>query len=57
MPETYLEEKKKKKKVVMKLFSFLILCVCVRACVWRTETGSANSALWIGRSKVNNVSI
>lgn len=33
MPETYLEEKKKKKKVVMKLFSFLILCVCVRACV------------------------
>lgn len=57
MPQTYLEEKKKKKKVVMKLFSFLILCVCVRACVWRTETGSANSALWIGRSKVNNVSI
>lgn len=55
MPETYLE--KKKKKVVMKLFSFLILCVCVRACVWKTETGSANSALWIGWSKVNNVSI
>jgi len=27
-----------RKKVAMKLFSFLILCVCVYACVWRTET-------------------
>lgn len=53
MPETNPEGKK---KVVKKLFSFLIICVCVRVREGRNVAGSANSGSRIGPNKVSNVS-
>lgn len=52
MPETNPE----RKKLWRNCFFLNSLCLCVRVCEWRTETGSANSGSWIGLSKVSNIS-